>query len=827
MPSDAKLWFELAPVAMVVLDRELRVIGANRHYSALTGTTLESLLGRHLLAAFPNDPDDPNNESRRMLEQSLQKVLRTRERDHLAHIPYRVPRAPGSPPELRVWSATHVPVLDDNGDVEAILQHTQDVTQLDSSQAANVLQRAEAVQREASVLDRALGDMRAMVDQAPGFMAFLDGPEHVFTVVNEAYTQLVGGRDVLGMPVREALPDTVSQGYPDLLDRVFRSGEPFFGQGHGVRLLDKTGASRTRVLDFVYQPIRAVDGRVVGILVQGHDLTDQAWVLERDRFRARVSQILAAAGEDVIAALPGVAHEAVVGLADFATIDLFEDGQHRRIVSAHRHPEDAGLAAELMKYPLPGRIPAGQVVQGQTSVPLVVPELTPQLLEVAARGEDHRALLEKLHIKSVLNIPLWTHGTLYGVLAMLTTARSDRGFDQHDLPPLGELGVVVATALENARLMREREKALREAEAASRAKDDFLAMLGHELRNPLAPILAATTLMKAKSPASVRELEIIERQATHLTRLVDDMLDVSAIVRGKIDMRRAPVELRTVVDKAVEIAGGLMRERKHTLTVSVPDALVVDGDEQRLAQVVANLLTNAARYTPPGGHVWVAAAAEGAGHQKNARLEVRDDGVGIAPEVLGTVFDMFVQAPQPTDRPSGGLGLGLTLVRRIVELHQGTVTVASEGLGHGTRATVVLPLIDARPAPEASATALPGAAKKILVVDDNTDAAELLAELLSSFGHETQVSPDGPSALEALRREPIDVAIVDLGLPGMSGLDLARGAKAALGAKMPRLIALTGYGTPEDRARCLAAGFREHFSKPVALAQLLRAIDEE
>lgn len=832
-PSDRSVWFDLAPVALVVLDHELRVVGANDHYLRLTGSDPASLIGRHFLAAFPNDPNDPNDGSRRMLEASLNKVLRTRETDYLAHIPYRVARAPGAEPELRVWSATHVPVLDGEGRVRQILQHTQDVTELDHRSALDVLARAETVQRDAHAKDRALRDLHAVVEQAPGFWAFLTGPDHVFSLVNEAYTRLVGGRHVLGKPVREALPDVVGQGYPELLDRVYRKGETYVGQGHRVDLLDERGLMVSRLVDFIYQPIRGDHGDVVGILVQGHDRTEQAWTLERDRFRARVAQYLARAHEDPEAALIATAREAARTIADWAVIDLFDGPESRRLVAAHANPADAPLARALVAYPLPSEIPAAHVLHGQSNAPRVVTDVTPELLRAMARSAEHAALIDEMGTRSVLSVPLWHRERLHGLLVLLNGA-DRRRFTEADVAPFAELGSLLATALDNARLTQDRERALREAheaqsraERASRAKDDFLAMLGHELRNPLAPILSAVELMRLRSDgANGREREIIERQARHLTRLVDDMLDTSAIVHGKLHLHRAPISIALVAEKAVEIASALIAEHEHTLEVAVDETLVVDGDEARLAQIIANLLTNAARYTPPRGRLWLTAAREGT----RAKITVRDQGKGIAPELLPMVFEMFVQAPQSSDRPSGGLGLGLTLVRRLVELHDGTVELTSEGLGRGTTATVMLPLhdevADAQPTRAAPAAAVTG--RRVLIVDDNADAAELLAELLGALGHDTLVAGDGHRALEVLGEQAsrIDVAVVDLGLPGMDGLELARVARARLGSSTPRLIALTGYGSAEDRAQTLEAGFAAHLTKPVNAAQLLRAIDE-
>ncbi|MBL8951972.1 MAG: PAS domain-containing protein [Myxococcaceae bacterium] len=820
MAFDFSRSFEWAPVAMVVLDRELRVLGANRRYLELTGSTPESLVGRELLAAFPNDPDDPNDASRQLLEASLKKVLRTGQPDHLAHIRYRVARRAGEPPELRIWSATHVPLFDSAGEVEAVLQHTEDVTQLEDTSALHLLQRAEAVQREVSTLDRELEEVRAMVAQAPGFMAFLSGPDHVFTLVNDAYTRLVGGRDVLDKPLRDALPDVVAQGYPELLDRVVQSGEPFFGHGHRVELVDKNGTPYTRLIDFIYQPIRGADGAVAGVLVQGHDLTEHAWAIERDRFRARVAQQLVQGGDDVTGVLAHVAHDAAASISDWAIIDLFENGKSRRLAIAHRNPGDAGLAEQLRAWPLPFEIPSTHVLHGQAASPRVVSDVTPEMLRGVSRSEEHLELLEHMAIRSVLSVPLLLRGTLYGVLVLLNS-RASRRFDENDIVPMAELGAVLATGLDNARLLRDANQAREAAEAASRAKDDFLAMLGHELRNPLAPILTAVQLLRMKGDgAHQRQHEVIERQARHLTRLVDDMLDVSAVVHGKLEVRKKPVGLKGIIDKAVEIAGPQVRERQHTLSVVVADGLVVDGDEARLSQVVVNLLTNAARYTPPGGHIWVDARSS----ESSVKVTVRDDGVGIAKEVLPTVFEMFVQAPQSADRPQGGLGLGLTLVRRIVALHGGTSGITSDGPGKGTTATVVLPAHASPPRVERKASPAAGAGQRVLIVDDNDDAAALLSELLSELGHETQVASDGAAALALLADHKVDVAVIDIGLPGMSGLELAQTLRARLGSDAPRMVALTGFGTQDDRERCLAAGFAEHLTKPVDAEQLIRSV---
>ncbi|HEX4963959.1 MAG TPA: ATP-binding protein [Thermoanaerobaculia bacterium] len=379
---------------------------------------------------------------------------------------------------------------------------------------------------------------------------------------------------------------------------------------------------------------------------------------------------------------------------------------------------------------------------------------------------------------------------------------------------------------------REQVEGLREAaESANRAKDEFLAMLGHELRNPLSPILTALQLMKLQGPeGSERARSIIERQVNHLTRLVDDLLDVSRITRGKVELRTEVVEMAEVVAKAIEMASPLLEQRSHTLTVDVPTrGLLVDGDPMRLSQVVSNLLTNAAKYTPPGGHVTVRAEPDGG----EVVLRVRDTGMGIAPEVLPRVFDLFVQERQAIDRSQGGLGLGLTIVRNLVERHGGSVLARSEGLGRGSEIVVRLPraarsleLDDPLAAPASVSEAKAGrdGAPRILVVDDNEDAAEMLVEALTRKGYETRVAYDAPAALRLAAAFSPDVAFLDIGLPVMDGYELASHLRNIPGLSGLRLIAVTGYGQESDLRKTREAGFHHHLVKPVDVADIEAAV---
>ena len=377
------------------------------------------------------------------------------------------------------------------------------------------------------------------------------------------------------------------------------------------------------------------------------------------------------------------------------------------------------------------------------------------------------------------------------------------------------------------RLLESATAARIEAETASRAKDEFLAMLGHELRNPLAPILTALELMNLRSDdTSRREREVIGRQVKHVVTLVGDLLDVSRIAQGKVQLDRHPVELALVVDKAIEAAAPLIEERRHQLRVDVPPGLWLDVDETRICQVLSNLLTNAAKYTPHGGAITVAAARDAG----ELVITVRDTGVGIPPELLPNLFDLFVQGRRTIDRAEGGLGLGLAIVRSLVELHGGSVRVSSDGPQTGSEFEVRLPalasvpeVVERRKTPPLGETALPD--KRVLVVDDNIDAADLLSEALEGLGYQTRTAYDGPSALEVAAAFDPDIALLDIGLPAMDGYELARRLRTRPPSSKPlRLIALTGYGRDTDRAQTRDAGFDSHMVKPIDLARLAAAI---
>ncbi|MDM0051584.1 ATP-binding protein [Variovorax sp. J22R115] len=387
----------------------------------------------------------------------------------------------------------------------------------------------------------------------------------------------------------------------------------------------------------------------------------------------------------------------------------------------------------------------------------------------------------------------------------------------------------VRTALRSRRRQYELRRLLDSLRDADQRKTEFLATLAHELRNPLAPLSTALSLLARKKPSaeeSVKYYELMGRQVEHMVRLVNDLMEVSRITRGKIELQVRPVLLDAVIDDAIELSRPLVERAGHTLSVELGgEPLVMRGDAVRLTQVFSNLLNNAAKYTPSGGRITVVARQL----DRHAVVEVGDTGTGLSPDMLKSIFDMFVQVSGTSKAAQGGLGIGLTLVKSLVELHGGSVEAASEGLGEGATFTVRLPLAKttspARPRAIASQDGwAPSIEGVVLVVDDNRDAADSLAELLGTMGAATLVAYGGEEALQLARSNDIDIAVLDVGMPGMDGCDLARHLRAEPGGAQMMLIALTGWGQQGYKERIAAAGFDHHLLKPLSLPELMTAL---
>jgi PAS domain S-box-containing protein len=505
--------------------------------------------------------------------------------------------------------------------------------------------------------------LRTLFEQAPGFMAILRGPDHVFELTNEAYYQLVGHREILGKPVRSALPEVTGQGFYELLDRVYVSGQPFVGHALSIRLQrEPNGPLEERFVDFLYQPIRDARGNVTGIFAEGSDVT------ERKQAEEELRQ----------------------------------------------------LAADLSQ--------------------------------------------------------------------------------------------------------------------ANRRQSEFLATLAHELRNPLSPIRTGLDLMRMTGDnpaAATRVREMMERQVEHLVHLVDDLLDLARISTGKIELRKARVLLKNIVLNAVETTLPEMQAKKQDFSLHVPDEPIwLDADANRMAQVIGNILTNSRKYTPDKGKISLSVRQE----DGEAVIAVTDSGIGIPEDSLPDIFDMFTQVGHGIDLSQGGLGIGLSLVKRLTERHGGTVSAFSAGPGKGATFTVRIPVAQSGPenadvAP-ADAGAGPAAQRsmRILIADDNQDAAELLKVMLEIQGHMVEIAGDGMAALELANSFRPDLALVDIGMPVMNGYELARKLRSLPQFRSMYLIAVTGWGAEEDRARARDAGFDHHLTKPVdfqTLDRLLAAMQKE
>jgi signal transduction histidine kinase/ActR/RegA family two-component response regulator len=392
------------------------------------------------------------------------------------------------------------------------------------------------------------------------------------------------------------------------------------------------------------------------------------------------------------------------------------------------------------------------------------------------------------------------------------------------LSPVRNAEGIIVGASKVARDITQRKLTEATLRDANRRKDEFLAVLAHELRNPLAPIRNSLHILRMTAqhdPAVERVSEMMERQVNHMVRLVDDLMEVSRITRGSIELRKGPIEVAAIIRSAVETSRTLIDAAGHNLSLAIPpEPLIVDGDLIRLAQVFTNLMNNSAKYTEPGGQISLTVRREGG----TVAISVRDTGTGIPPEMLPRVFDMFTQVSHHTNRAQGGLGIGLALVKSLVEMHGGSVTARSEGTGRGCEFVVRLPLADTQlPADLSGEKAGPSAyvaLRRVLVADDHHDAADSLGMLLKLIGADVRVVYNGPDALDAFASYKPAVVLLDLGMPGMDGFEVARWIRRQPHSEDVTLIALTGWGQAEDRARTRSAGFNHHLTKPPDLSTL-------
>jgi signal transduction histidine kinase/DNA-binding NarL/FixJ family response regulator len=832
--------FANSPVCEYLLSPDATVLDVNDAFLQTSLRRREDLVGFNLFDVFPENPDDPHDSGVPALRRSLARVIATGQPDTLAlqRYPISVPQPDGSARyQERFWSAVNTPIFDDFGRLAYIAHSTMDVTDLHAPQGsapaddrlarlhAGMFTRAQTIQAVNQALQEERRRLRHLFEHAPGFVYFTRGPDHVVEQWNNAFQALVGGRDVAGKPIREAFPDVEGQGFLDLHDEVFRSGQPYIG--HVRRLLLQRSPDEEaleRYIDMVYQPIVDEQGQVIGICGQGNDVTGKRRVEEELRIRSerQAYQLELAdrlrsleAADDIVAAASEMlgrnlgASRVLYCEVDDASGTFFirRDWTH----PAHGLDSIAGEAGRLddLGPGLIAMLRAGEVVRVDD-------------VRLHSMAAAHAPAFERIGVRANLSLPLVKSGRLTAMLSLHDVM--PRHWSDDDIEKCQDTAERTWAAVEKARAQAELQE-------ANRRKDEFLAMLAHELRNPLAPISAAAQLMEMGRLDATRlrqTSQVIARQVKHMTGLVDDLLDVSRVTRGLVELHTSAQDIKGIIANALEQVRPLMEAQRHHLAIELPpEPAHVMGDGKRLVQILTNLLNNAAKYTPPGGQISLTAQVQA----DQVVVHVCDNGIGIPPELQQRIFELFAQAERTPDRSQGGLGLGLALVKSLAELHGGEVECRSEGPGRGSCFTVRLPLLASHRAPQerrhGSRAIGPAPNRlKVLVVDDNADAAEMLAMLLESSGHDVVVEHGGKAALETARIAGPDVCLLDIGLPDMDGKVLAQRLRAQRETHKAILIAITGYGQEQDRQSALAAGFHHHLVKPVDPQRLVALLDE-
>lgn len=772
----------------------------------------------------------------------------------------------GAPSTNAIRSLCLVPVRDASGAVRGVVGHFGTSVAAPSSADLADLERAAkglspmllsrrgpcAVPSSSADLATAILDdaVAALLEQSPIAIAVWRGPEHRFEIASAHFLQVFGRKGaVIGRTVREVFHELPVDAPPFLLlDQVYATGAAHSeSEFHQSYLVD--GALRDAVLAFRLVPTRSSQGVLDGVMVAAVDVTETVRAkegLERARERAerseraerqhrehaererRKSEFLARTAieltsrlevESTLARLAELLVPTIVDQTSIWTVDSRDE--LRRIAVAPRSTVEAAPrtfganhAALRRDHPLYQVYLAGQSRRFD------------DFLDWAKRESDpsYAAALERVGMTTALLVPIRTSTRTLGVISV-GMATSGRTFDDEAVAMLEAIGRQAGLALENARLFEDSARLRELAEQASVAKDQFLARVSHDLRNPLASILGWSSVLLADpgDPLQVaRGLEVIDRNAKAQARLVEDLLDLSRIVVGKLRIELAPVMVPAAVEAALEATRFAAQAKDIRVSVDVePDVGVVAADPDRLQQVMWNLLSNAVKYTPAGGHVSVRVRRE----SNRVVLTVSDDGRGLEPELLPHVFETFHQARD--GGRSGGLGLGLAIVRHIVELHGGTVHVASAGLGKGSCFTVVLPIRAALRAIESDADQKGRHASPrlldglhVLVVDDEEDAVALLAAVLQEAGATVDSARSGLQALEAIDRRRPDAVVSDLEMPELDGYGLIRELRAREATSTLPVVALTAYALPQDRARALTAGFTAHAAKPVEPTEL-------
>ena len=658
--------------------------------------------------------------------------------------------------------------------------------------------------------------LQFIVDAVPELVAYVDSEER-YRFNNYAYEQWFGRprSEVYGRTVREILGE---EAYVIALPHVRAALD---GQLVTFEQSLVYPDGKARHVKATYAPDARDDGSIRGFAVLVTDIThhkraedERAELLRRSEELARTARTLRESAD--ISAVAEAIGQSVLPLfgARASVLWLLQPDDSLACVA---------LAGIWLEHVGPGDVlPPGVGLVGRAVLERRAVWTSDLVNEprVVLTDEFRRSIARAGH-HAVTAVPLQVKGTIIG--AMSTAHLEIRTFSQAEIDLLQAFADQAALAIWNVQLLAREQAARADAEAANRAKDQFLALLAHELRNPLAPIVTAAAVMRrAGAPPAIQgSLGIVERQASHLARLLDDLLDVSRITRGTIELRREPVALEKAISDALETTRPQVEARQHAVSLSLPPTPIhVDADPTRLEQILVNVVSNAAKYTSPEGRISVEVTRE----DREAVLRVRDTGMGISPEMLPRIFDLFTQGDQSLAHTSGGLGVGLTLVRRLVELHGGRISAHSDGSGRGSEFTIRLPVsVNSGDSPlpdrEPHDRCPPCA---VLVVEDNVDAQETLRVLLEHEGHRVDVASDGPTGLARAESRHFDIVLIDIGLPLMDGYEVSRRIRASDTKTI--LIAVSGYGQAEHRQRSLEAGFDAHLTKPVSPDHLATVI---
>jgi PAS domain S-box-containing protein len=787
---------EQSPMSTQLIGPDGRTIAVNRAWETLWGMDLADLGGYNVLQDMQLEAHGISALLRRAFEGTPVQ---------LPLIPYdparSFPESSRSSDPLRWVSAFAYPVKDEDGGVREVVVVHEDVTEK---------QRGEERLR--------CSEERLRLALAAGSMVVWEwNVDSDLIECSDNASELWGTSIGRFADFTAAVPADDRQHLEEAARSALREGGSFSSEFR-VRRID----GELRWLHSRGSVHRSEDGRARRILGVFIDITERKAAEEGTRLLADAGESLGAS-LDYRTTLGNLAEVVVPRLADWYAVDLLaDDGELERVSIRHSDPARTALVNELLvRYPARrgALIGAWQVMQ--SGQPMWAEELDEALLRDAAQDATHFEILRGLGLRSFIRVPMMARGVIIGVMT-LVHAESGRRYRETDVQLALEVASRAAAAVDNARLHAQLQQ-------EHRRKDEFLAMLAHELRNPLAPIRngLAVLQMSADPALLVHTRQIMERQVAHMVRLIDDLLDLSRITRGTIGLQLQNEEIATVIGGAVEASQPLFDAAQLTLALDIPAApLPVMADHTRLGQVLTNLLNNAARFTPAGGRVALRAFADA----DDVVIEVSDNGIGIPADMLGRIFEMFVRGGESGTHAAGGLGIGLTLARRLVELHGGSIVADSGGPGLGSRFTVRLPRVPAvavaadgvEAASDAAADApQTGRACRVLVVDDNTDAADTLQTLLALAGHEVRTAASGAEALDVLGDFLPDLALLDIGLPGMSGLELARCIRAQPALAGIQLVALTGWGRDEDRERSREAGFDGHMTKPVDIDEVL------